>query len=187
MAIFTTTAFRMLSFSILLLASLGLAKPAAATFTVNTSLGNFVVDTVGPPGKQSYDQAVVNNWMVPFNDTPWWGNPAAALDIAEQVRDAADLVGVSFRVVLGTFSNRVNFAWASNTSDGLQSGTQSRTTGTSLSTDGGFPSTQHAWVTQVPEIDGPVLAQAMFVLGSLYLLLRGKGFGSFRRRDAQHS
>lgn len=152
---------------------------ASQYFTVTTtSFGEYRVGLVGagPSGTPSYDDADNFNWMVPFVSTPWHGNSVFATEIAEAVAFAAGTVGISFRAVYSGVSTdkNVSYAWAAQRPN-LTFVSQSRTVGQDSSiTDGGVNIDSQYWITQVPEIDGPVLAQAMFVLGALYLMLRGQ-------------
>jgi hypothetical protein len=172
------------------------ALPSQVTVTVDSVTYRLALLGDGP-GSLSYNDAIGINTFVPFDQTSWWNTGTSVIDgnlaaqelpeaIAEAVAAAttSEPASVAFRVPYETFTNaanqdRVRFGTA--TGDGSNARSRSRVV--SFTNSGDFPDavpqvTQHVWVTEVPEIDGPVLAQALFALGTLYALLHGR----FRRR-----
>lgn len=160
------------------LLTFGSGPVQAQQFTVTIGGADYRVALVTVPetGTPSYDQAVANNTFVPFTLTPWFGAEADAQSVATQVRQQSGTTEISYRVPFNTRGNgRVDYGYSySDMGSGLadlNQGSQATETGTSA----------HFWVIQyvVPEIDGPVLGQAIFALGAFYLVLRGGG----RRRQ----
>lgn len=181
MASFIANQYRLLMCAVLFAFSLGASAQASVTpITVTVGGTQYKVASVFPPGSQSFSEAQAANWMVPFTNTPWYGPGTSAkpfaLDIAEAVANELSSLLISFRVPWRVAtSGFVEYAYAVNTSSTTQvSGFNGRGGPATGSNDGQSGAAQHLWITQVPEIDGPVLARAFFVLGALYLLLRGQ-------------
>ena len=158
------------------------AMPAVAAFTVTVGSVNYRVALVDVPGDDtpSYNQAAAANTLVPFTQTPWFQNAdaAAARSIAEQVQAQTGRTDTAYRVPYDLRDVLVlNFIPATRVDYGVavsgQSGTTSAFVGGTLDGPDGTAS-RISWITEVPEIDGPILAQALFVLGAFYLLLRGR-------------
>lgn len=163
--------------SALLVAAFALLGPTAAKasiyFNITVSGTEYRLGLVGlgDTGTPSFDQADDDlNWMVPFQKTPWYNDATLASDIARGIAFESATTGISYRAVYnGPSGGSVyDYRWSE---DGVTSGDRRRYQfGEAVDTG----TTAHYFITQVPEIDGPVLAQAVFVLGALYLLLRGQ-------------
>ena len=107
---------------------------------------------------------------------PWWGERQLALDIAaavpSQVFTDFGVTQLDFAFARRT-SNFVDYAFATSTNPGVGAFAERN-----VNAD---PAGVWAFGTLsvVPEIDGPILMQALFILGAVYALLRGR-----RRRSA---